>query len=111
MTTRSPRTFFDADGPGSTAVLNTLGEDATFESDGATRKVVFTRRSERDYRTRRLIYIDEMRAKETDVPKTRAKEKLTRVDTGQRFELSEASQDSTGWLRWRITELHTNGRR
>lgn len=111
MTTRSPRTFFDSDGPGSKAILNTLGENATFESDAATVKVVFTRRTERDYATRRSVYIDEMVAKTTDVAETRKGEKLTRVSTGQRFEVGPFSADSTGWLRWRLTEVYADGRR
>ena len=108
MTTRSPRRFFDTDAPGSKAVLNVLGEAAVFDSDSATKTVVFTRRSDRDYRTRRVIYIDEMRAQESDVAKSRRRDKVTRSATGQRFELSEFVQDSTGWLRWRITEFHAS---
>ena len=104
MTTNA-RHAFAAGTRDSLAALNMLGEEIVFDTDSATAKVIFTRRSEYDYQSRRRIFVDEIRAQKTDVPRSRTKQKITRTATSQTYILDEAGEDSTGWFRWRITEF------
>lgn len=106
--TTSPRQAFSANAWGSRAILNALGEDVTLTDPDATVKAVFMRRSDRDYRTNRMIHVDEMRAQEADVGRERAQQRVVRASNMKTYEISAPEADSTGWLKWRATECDPN---